>query len=122
MEDKYTQLAVKLQEVDSRSKSNEHRIDDLDAGLEKMQETQIALIKIANSVENMGQSIITIKDDVRDVKESQDVLTSKVTEIENRPANETKKRLDNISDKLIWLIIGGIAVGILTTLLPNVPW
>ena len=86
MEEKYTQLAVKLQEVDSRSKSNEHRIDDLDAGMEKMQETQIALIKIANSVENMGQSIITIKDDVRDVKESQDVLTSKVTDIENRPA------------------------------------
>lgn len=122
MEERYTELAVKLQEVDSRSKSNEHRIDDLDAGMEKMQETQIALIKIANSVENMGQSIITIKDDVRDVKESQDVLTSKVTEIENRPAMETKKRWDNISDKLLWLIIGGIAVGILTTVLPNVPW
>ena len=30
MDDKYTDLAVHIQEIDSRSKSNEHRIDELE--------------------------------------------------------------------------------------------
>ena len=30
MDEKYTDLAIHVQEIDSRSKSNEHRIDDLE--------------------------------------------------------------------------------------------
>ena len=34
-EKQYTELAVHLQEVDSRSKSNEHRINDLEVGMKE---------------------------------------------------------------------------------------
>ena len=37
MDEKYTDLAVHVQEIDSRSKSNEHRIDDLEC---EMKETK----------------------------------------------------------------------------------
>ena len=49
-------------------------------------------------------------------------LNEKVTILENKPANESKKRIDEIKDKLLWLFIGGIAVGLLSTILPNIPW
>ena len=35
MDEKYTDLAVHLQEVDSRSKSNEHRIDELEVDMKE---------------------------------------------------------------------------------------
>lgn len=59
MDDKdYTDLAVRLQEVDSRCKSNEHRLDDHDEAIKEMRDDQKALIKLTNSVENMANSML----------------------------------------------------------------
>lgn len=118
----YRELAVHVQAIDSRSRSNAHRIDELDTEMEKLQETQIALIKIADSVENMGQSIITIKEDVRDVKQSQRELTDKVSEIENRPALETQRKWSMILDIGIKIIVTGIIAAALLHCFPNIPW
>jgi len=122
MDENYTQLAVKLQEVDSRSRSTEHRVDTLQEGMEKLNETQISLVKIANSVENIGKSVISMDGKVSKIQESQDALTVKVTEIENRPAKENKRFWDNIKDKAAWVVIGGIAGTILYQILPNFKW
>ena len=35
---------------------------------------------------------------------------------------EAKKRIDGIYEKLLWLVIGGIAVTLLSTILPKIPW
>ncbi|MGN0430784.1 MAG: hypothetical protein ACI4EQ_00330 [Lachnospiraceae bacterium] len=122
MDEKYTELAVHLQEISSRSQSNEHRICALEDTLDKLQETQIALIKIANSVENMGQSIITIKDDVSEVKSSQKELTEKVSEMETKAAIDTKKRLDTIFETGLKIISAGIITAALLSLFPGIPW
>ena len=119
-EKQYTELAVKVQEVDSRSKSNEHRIDELDTQVNKMQETQITLIKLANGVDKMADQLVDMKEDIKDVKISQKDLSEKVTTLENRPAQQSKKRLDNIAEKITWLVVAGIAGYILATLLPNI--
>ena len=60
--------------------------------------------------------------DVQEVKSGQAQLNEKVTILENKPANEAKKRTDDIKEKLLWLLIGGVAVGLLSTILPNIPW
>lgn len=119
-EKQYTELAVKVQEVDSRSKSNEHRIDELDTQVNKMQETQITLIKLANGVDKMADQLVDMKEDIKDVKISQKDLSEKVTTLENRPAQQSKKRLDNIAEQITWLVVAGIAGYILATLLPNI--
>jgi len=122
MDENYSGLAVELQEVKSRGKSNEHRIDKLEANMDKLNETQISLVKIANSVENIGKSVISMDGKVSKIQESQDALTIKVTEIENRPATESKRFWDNIKDKLAWVFLGGIAMTILYQILPNFKW
>lgn len=122
MSENYTDLAVHIQEVDSRSKSNEHRIDTHDKEIRELREKQDAIYDLTSSVKSIATDMTYIKEDVKEVKSGQDKLNEKVTILENRPANETKKRIDGITEKLLWLIIGGVAVGLLATILPNVPW
>lgn len=120
MDEKYTDLAVRVQEIDSRCKSNEHRIDDLESDMKEAQDMQITLVKLANGVENMGTQIISVKEDIQDVKKGQTDLSNKVTELENKPANETKRKWDSLSDKLLWLFVAGIAGYLLANILPNI--
>ena len=122
MDEKYTDLAVHLESVDARCKSNEHRLDDHDAELKEMREKQDAIYDLTSSVKSIATDMTYIKEDVKEVKSGQAQLNEKVTILENKPANESKKRIDEIKDKLLWLFIGGIAVGLLSTILPNIPW
>ena len=116
------ELAVHLESVDARCKSNEHRLNDHDAEIKEMREKQDAIYDLTSSVKSIATDMTYIKEDVKEVKSGQAQLNEKVTILENKPANESKKRIDEIKDKLLWLFIGGIAVGLLSTILPNIPW
>lgn len=122
MDENYTNLAVHIQEVDSRCRSNEHRLDDHDAEIRELRDKQDAIYDLTSSVKSIATDMTYIKEDVKEVKTGQDKLNEKVTILENRPANETKKKVDGITEKLLWLFIGGLAAGILATILPNIPW
>lgn len=119
-EKQYTDLAVHVQEIDSRSKSNEHRIDDLETEMKETKEMQITLVKLANGVENMGNQLMDVKEDIQDVKKGQSDLSEKVTTLENKPAQETKKKWDSISIELLKLFIIGVAGFLLAQVLPGV--
>lgn len=108
MDEKYTELAVHLQEVDSRSKSNEHRINDLETDMKETKSMQITLVKLANGVENMGTQLMDVKQDIQDVKKGQDELSDKVTTLENKPAQEAKKNRDKMAFEIVKYI--GIAI------------
>lgn len=122
MDENYTNLAVHLQEVDSRSKSNEIRLNNHDSELKEIREKQDAIYELTSSVKSIATDMNYIKEDVREVKTNQRELSSKVTEIENRPANDVKKRIDGIVEKIIWLVVGGVVAALLTTILPNINW
>ena len=119
-EKQYTDLAVHVQEIDGRSKSNEHRIDDLETEMKETKNMQITLVKLANGVENMSNQLMDVKEDIQDVKKGQNELSNKVTTLENRPAIETKKRWDSISIELLKLFIVGIAGFLLAQVLPAI--
>ena len=116
----YTDLAVHLQEVDSRCKSNEHRLDDHDEAIKEMRDDQKTLIKLTNSVENIANSMLDVNKKVDVISEKQDELNHTVTVLENKPAQSIKKRWDSISDKLLWLFIAGVAGYLLAQALPGI--
>lgn len=116
----YTDLAVHLQEVDSRCKSNEHRLDDHDEAIKEMRDDQKTLIKLTNSVENIANSMLDVNKKVDVISEKQDELNNKVTVLENRPAQEAKKRWDSISENLLRLFIAGVAGYLLAQALPGI--
>ena len=51
MDEKFTDLAVHLQEVDSRSRSNEHRIDAHEKEIHELREKQDAMGYMVYSVD-----------------------------------------------------------------------
>ena len=119
-EKQYTELAVHVQEIDSRSKSNEHRIDSLEEDMKETKDMQITLVKLANGVENMGNQLMDVKEDIQDVKKGQNELSEKVTTLETKPAQETKKRWDSISMELLKLFVVGVAGFLLAQALPAI--
>ena len=122
MDERYTDLAIHLESVDTRCKSNEHRIDEHDKVIKELRDKQDAIYDLTSSVKSIATDMSYIKEDVKEVKSGQEKLNQKVTILENKPALEAKKRIDGIYEKLLWLVIGGVVVGLLTTVLPNIPW
>ena len=130
------EMAVKISENESRSKSNTHQIDEIKSTISEMQSEQKAIYKISTSIELMAQNLTTMKDDISELKQGQENLGDKVDEkiqgvkkevgdinkkvafIENQPAMIVKKRYDKIVEKLLWLLIGGMACGILYQFIP----
>lgn len=102
-------MAVKIQEVDSRSKSNEHRIDDCETEIKEIKTEQKAIYKIANSVENLATSMSDLQVDVKEVKTGQKQLNDKVNTLENQPAKKTYDTWQKLGYELIkWLVIGTV--------------
>ena len=120
MDEKYTDLAVHLESVDARCKSNEHRIDDHDNEIKELREKQDAIYDLTSSVKSIATDMTHIKEDVKEVKSGQAILNDKVTVLENRPAQETKKRVDSIYIELLKMFIIGVAGFLLAQALPGI--
>ena len=80
----------RLTEVESRSKSNTKRIDD-------MEKRQDNLDDLVSTVKVLADREKRVEDDVKEIKLS-------VNEIKEKPT----KRLDGIIDKIIFTIVGGV--------------
>lgn len=86
--------------VESRCKSNTHRINEL-------AEHQVALDRLVTSVEVLATKQETVEGDVKEIKEDVKTITGKAG-----------KRWDSVVDKLLaalvgafvaWIIAGGVA-------------
>ncbi|WP_352399389.1 hypothetical protein [Anaerotignum sp.] len=82
--------AIKLTEVDARSKSNKYRI-------EKIEERQDNLEKLTAAVSVMKNEQDNIKDDVGEIKKDVKTLTDK-------PA----KRWDSVVERVITVVVGAL--------------
>ena len=82
----------RLTEVEQRSKSNTHRINEL-------AEWQKAMNELATSVALMTREQKDMRDDLSEVKKDVKSLT-------NLPA----KRWNDVVEKLVWLVLGGAVV------------
>lgn len=122
MDNSNIDLAVKLEKVDSRSRSNEHRIEKVESSAEKTQEMMITLVKLTTGIEKMAEQLVDMKEDIKDVKSGQDELSEELNALKNRPAVETKKRWDGIRDKVTWVFIGGIVTWMLSQAIPAIRW
>lgn len=89
------QIEHRLAEVEQRSKSNTHRIDEL-------AEEQKALNELATSVAMMTQEQKDIREDISEVKKDVKTLT-------NLPA----KRWNDVIEKIVWLVLGGAVAALL---------
>ena len=88
------EMAVKLAEVDARSKSNTHRLDEMDEKVD-------TLNRLATEQKHQTETMTEIKTDVT-------VLGQKVDAIEKKPA----KRWDGMVEKVIYGIVGSLVTAL----------
>lgn len=89
------ELAIKLQEVDDRSKSNKHRID-------KLEEQHALLDKLAIAVETQANEMIHVKSDLAEVKDG-------VKAILEKPA----KRWDSVVTNIVLVVVAAVVTWLL---------
>lgn len=89
------QMEHRLAEVEQRSKSNTHRIDEL-------AQEQKTLNELATSVALMTQEQKDIREDISEVKKDVKSLT-------NLPA----KRWNDVIEKIVWLVLGSAVAALL---------
>lgn len=95
------EMAVKLAEVDARSKSNTHRLDDLADKVDVLNRLTTAIEVMAAEQKHQGETMAEIKNDVT-------ALDKKVEAIEQKPA----KRWDGMVEKVIYGIVGSLVTAL----------
>ena len=85
----------RLTEVEARGKSNTKRLDDVEKRQDDLEELVTSVSKIATKMEYMEKDLKNI--------------STKVDNIAEKPV----KRFDDIVDKLIWLVVGGVGAFLL---------
>lgn len=89
------EMAVKLTEVDARSKSNTHRLNKIEEDFDALNKMAAAMEVMANEQKHQSEAVTEIKTDVT-------ALGQKVDAIEKKPG----KRWDNIVwEVLKWAIL-----------------
>ena len=91
------EMAVKLAEVDARSKSNTHRLNDVEEKVDTLQRLTTAVEVMATEQRHQTETMAEIKEDVT-------ALGTKVDAIEKKPA----KRWDGMVDKVLYGLVGAI--------------
>ena len=97
------EMAVRLTEVDARSKSNTHRIDALEKSTEALNKLATAVEVMAAEQQHQSETMAEIKTDVT-------ALGQKVDAVEKKPG----RRWESIVDKLIWAVVGAVAAFLLS--------
>uniref|UniRef100_A0AAU8B579 Uncharacterized protein n=1 Tax=Dulem virus 34 TaxID=3145752 RepID=A0AAU8B579_9CAUD len=95
------EMAVRLVEVEQRSKSNTHRINELAGEIE-------AVNKLATAVEVMASEQKHQTEAITSLKQTVSALDGKVDTIEKKPG----KRWDGIVDKFMAGIVGALAAAV----------
>ncbi len=95
------EMAVRLAEVDARSRSNTHRLDELGEKVDVLTRLTTAVEVMAAEQKHQSETINRIETDV-------DSIGQKVDAIEKKPA----KRWNGVVEKLIYGVIGGFATAL----------
>ena len=95
----YEDMAVKITEVDARSRSNSHRIDELSSKYDAINRIATAVEVIATEQKYQTESINDVKSDITN-------LNTKVEAIESAPAKKTAAFVEKV-----WLSVATTSVG-----------
>ena len=113
-------IIQELTTVSERAKSNSHRLDQLDAKVDKLTEQNTAIIEMGASVKLLNKELIhmredtdrnftSVREDVGELTQSVKQVQKDVIEVKSEP---DKKKADTL-DKIGWLILSSAITGAL---------
>ena len=89
------EIAKALAEIDSRCKSNTHRLDELDTWRKDQSELISSVATLANEQKHIKTDVEEIKTDVKSI------------------AEKPGKRYDSLVDKVIWAVLAAVIAFVL---------
>ena len=95
------EMAVKLAETEARSKSNTHRLDEVEGKVDTLQRLTTAVEVMATEQKHQTETMGEIKSDVT-------ALGQKVDAIEKKPG----KRWDGMVEKFLYGLVGALATAL----------
>ena len=91
------EIAVKVVEIDQRSKSNTHRLDALEGQVD-------AVNRLATSVEVLVTENKHQTETIKEIKTNVSNLDKKVETIEQKPAT----KWDSMAEKVLWTLFAAV--------------
>ena len=91
------EMAVKLTQVEERSKSNTKRIDALTGQIEAVNKLAVSVELLVQENKHQTEALTEVKADVQ-------TLNGKVEAIEQKPA----KKWDSLGEKVLWALVAAV--------------
>ena len=109
-----------ITETSERSKSNSHRLDEMEGDIKSLKEENKTLYEMSASIKSMTDGIVSIKDDVKEIKSEQGEMKNEIQDLKNSPTKTKAQWVDNIGKLVITSIVTGIVAFLLGTLSPSI--
>lgn len=107
-----------LTQIDERSKSNSHRLDEAEADIRDLKEKNTTLIEMSASIKNLSEGIVDIKADVKDIKVEQGALKNEVSDLKNAPDKVQATWFKDIGKLIVTAIVTGVVAFVLGSCFP----
>ena len=98
-----------LTEISERSKSNSHRLDEVEDDIKDLKEKNATLYEMSASIKNLSEGIIDIKTNVKELQPAPGDLK---TELRHLTPSHAKCKAQRV-DKAIGAVCGAIGMAIL---------
>lgn len=109
-----------LTEISERSKSNSHRLDDVESDIKDLKEKNATLYEMSASIKNLSEGIIDIKTNVKEIKTEQGEMKNEIQDLKNSPTKTKAQWVDNIGRLVITSIVTGIVAFLLGNCFPQI--
>lgn len=109
-----------ITETSERSKSNSHRLDEMEGDIKSLKEENKTLYEMSASIKSMTDGIVSIKDDVKEIKSEQGEMKNEIQDLKNSPTKTKAQWVDNIGRLVITAIVTGIVAFLLGNCFPQI--
>ena len=120
MEEK--ELIERLTRVEECTKSNTHRIEDVESKTKEIHEMNVTmngiLIEMQHMREDQNKSNVILRDDINGVKNDVNAINKKIAIIEDEPIKNKANSWDKVKWKIGELILVAIVVYLIGMALP----
>ena len=117
-------LMEKVAAVEAKVATHDVKIDNQEKRLSAVETETKDIHRIATAIELISKDTASnnaaliemkaeTKEQISELKEGQDRIENRVSDIEMAPAKKTASKIEDIKDKLVWLFVGGVAVYLL---------
>ena len=117
-------LMEKVAAVEAKVATHDVKIDNQEKRLSAVETETKDIHRIATAIELISKDTASnnaaliemkaeTKEQISELKEGQDRIENRVSDIEMAPAKKTASKIEDIKDKLVWLFVGSVAVYLL---------